>query len=199
MTKQEEFINIVKTTCKDRFDTEAFLSWLKYNTDFFYAPASTKFHLAKKEGLLIHSLNVYHTLKDLCELYDEKISEDTIAICGLLHDICKINFYKLEPSWKKIDGSWKQVQGYVIDDAFPVGHGEKSVIILQHHITLTTDEIYAIRWHMNGFDNAVKGGEIAYQNATKKTKLLTLLECADLISSRILEGEFENESKGSKR
>lgn len=195
MTKRNEFKEILRSNCKERFNVDKFLDWLESNTDFFTAPASTKYHLAKKEGLLEHSLNVYHTLKNLCELYDESIPQDSIAICGLLHDICKINFYKQKFVWIKNSGNWEQRNQYVIEDEFPIGHGEKSVIILLQHFSLKESEMLAIRWHMNGFDTAVKGGEIAYNNAIPKYKLVTLLEVADLISSRILEGEFENGEK----
>lgn len=189
MTNKERFIDILNTYCKDRFDVNEFVNYLTTETDFFEAPASTKFHLSERGGLLQHSLHVYDTLSNLCELYYDTCDKSSIAICGLLHDICKTNFYKTEMKNVKTAFGWTSQPAYVIDDKFPVGHGEKSVIMLQRHIDLTNDEILAIRWHMNGFDCAVKGGEMAYSKATQVCKLLTMLETADLISSRILEGE----------
>ena len=133
---------------------------------------------------------MYDSLVNICSLYAEDIPQDSIAICGLFHDICKTNFYSQEMSYVKVNGNWIEKWGYVIDDKLPLGHGEKSVIILQQHFKLTKDEILAIRWHMSSFDYAVKGGEQAYSKATNQCKLLSLLEIADMISSRILEGEF---------
>lgn len=191
MTDREIFKNILQENCKDRFNVDEFIKWLEDRTDFFDAPASSKFHLSERGGLVKHSINVYETLRDICELYADEIPLDSIAICGLLHDICKTNFYSIEnKNVKNNQGYWVTKQQYIIDDQFPIGHGEKSVIILQQHFKLKRDEIIAIRWHMNGFDFAVKGGEPAYAKASNSCKLLSLLEIADLLSTRILEGEF---------
>ena len=190
MTDKERFTTILKEECKDRFDVREFINWLEEKTDFFDAPASSKYHLSERGGLLKHSLNVYDTLVNICSLYAEEIPLSTIAIVGLLHDICKINFYSQERTYVKVDGKWIEKWGYVIQDNFPIGHGEKSVIILQQHFKLTKDEIMAIRWHMAGFDYAVKGGESAYSKATLSCKLLSLLEISDMLSSRILEGNW---------
>ena len=40
---------------------EKLLAWME-TTDFFTAPASTRFHAAYEGGLLDHSLNVYNVL-----------------------------------------------------------------------------------------------------------------------------------------
>ena len=187
MTDKETFIKILTDNCQNRCDINNFINYLEKDTDFFYAPASTKFHLSEKGGLLKHSLNVYHTLSDMCMLYAPHISQDSIAICGLLHDICKTNFYTQELKYVKVNNQWTQQMQYVVNDTLPLGHGEKSVIILSQYFNLTVDEMIAIRWHMNGFDCAVKGGEMAYHKATTTSQLLTLLEISDLISSRLLE------------
>ena len=191
---RQKVIDILTNDCKDRFNDaqlHQIIQYLDNETDFFTAPASTRFHLCCLGGLCQHSLNVYHTLSNLVELYAEQynISKSTIAIVALFHDLCKANFYKLD--WKnvKIDGVWTKQQVYVIDDSLPLGHGEKSVIMLlsKMHINLSDDELYAIRWHMAGFDCAVKGGESAISNAGNKTPLVGLLQAADAISSMVLE------------
>ena len=184
------FVDILETTCQSRFNVKRFINYLEIQTDFFKAPASTRFHLAEAGGLLEHSLHVYKTLITLAAIYAPEIPQDSLAICGLLHDICKTNFYKQEFKNVKTPNGWQEQLTYVVDDQFPIGHGEKSVIMLQQHMTLTKDEIMAIRWHMNGFDYAVKGGEQAYSNAVNKCKLLSLLEVSDLIASRLLEGDL---------
>lgn len=193
-TKQQ-FINILTEACSERFDVQKFIKYLEDETDFFYAPASTKFHLAERGGLLKHSVNVYLALSSLNMMYDEHIDPASLAICGLLHDICKTNFYTQEYKNVKVNGVWTQELQYVVNDKFPIGHGEKSVIILQQHFKLTDDEIIAIRWHMNGFDAAVRGGDYAYSKATQCCKLLSMLEIADLTASRLLETNFEKETR----
>lgn len=190
MTDKERFIHILEENCSDRFDVKKFIDYLINDTDFFNCPASTKYHLNERGGLLKHSLNVYDSLMILRELYAEEISLDSIAIVGLLHDVCKINFYKLESKNVKSSFGWTTQMCYVIDDTFPVGHGEKSVIILQNFMRLTTDEILAIRWHMSGFDYAVKGSDPSYSKAIQMSKLLSLLEIADNIASRLLEVKY---------
>ena len=185
---QNEIIELIQTYCKERVDTEKLINTLLNLSDFFTAPASTKFHLSTRGGLAQHSLDVYHTLENLATLYDESIPKTSLVIAALFHDLCKVNFYKKDYKNVKIGGSWTTTEVYVIDDQFPTGHGEKSVImLLRLGFRLTDAEIYAIRWHMGGFDNAVKGGEYAIAAAQAKTSLVGLLQAADIISSSVLE------------
>lgn len=189
---KQKFIQILKDNCSNRFDVDEVIKKLE-ETDFFIAPASTKYHLSERGGLVQHSLNVYETLLCLSELYDTEssppIKHDSIAIVALFHDLCKANFYKESSRNVKTTFGWTTEQCYVVDDQFPLGHGEKSVIMTQRLFSLTDEEIIAIRWHMNGFDSAVKGGDYSLATAAsgKHARLLTLLQCADMISSQILE------------
>lgn len=187
MTNKERFISILKSSVTSR-DINSLIQYLEESTDFFDAPASTKFHLCEKGGLLQHSLNVYDTLSALCELYAESISKETIAIVSLLHDLCKANFYKQEMKNVKTSMGWTTQPVYIVEDQLPLGHGEKSVMmILSAGFKLTAEEMLAIRWHMSGFDNAVKGGEYALSSAYSKTKLVALLQAADIICANALE------------
>ena len=165
------------------------MSYLEHDTDFFEAPCSTKYHLNVRGGLCEHSINVYCALMDLCTNYSYDIvkNTETLTIVSLFHDVCKTNFYKPTLISKKVNGQWVQTQGFEIDDKFPIGHGEKSVIIIQQHMRLTIEEMLAIRWHMGAWDTAVKGGEYAFSTAQACKKLVTLLHCADTIASHILE------------
>lgn len=132
------------------------LSWIK-STDFFVAPASTKFHGAKESGLVEHSVKVYEVLRG--KHFDENDDEESFAICALLHDVCKINFYRI--SYRNVKneetGVWEKVPCYTVEDAFPYGHGEKSVFLIERFMRLKPFEAAAIRWHMGGFDDSVKG------------------------------------------
>ena len=170
---------------------EKLLAWLE-TTDFFEAPASTRFHLSRPGGLVEHSIHVYHRLHDLfvserqnrenepfIELSDSE--EETIAICGLLHDICKANFYAVEMRNRKNEqGQWEKYPFYVVNDQLPYGHGEKSVYIISGFMKLTREEAMAIRWHMGFSDNDFRAGGFSVGNAFEKFPLALLTHMADL-------------------
>lgn len=148
----------------------ATLDWLLHETDFFTAPASTQHHGANPGSLLEHSLNVYHRLREIAfrELTDRSTigphflseeQEETVAVLGLLHDVCKVGCYHLETKWRKNKetGRWEDYQGYVFRDPLPLGHGEKSLFLIEQHMDLTTEEALAIRWHMGAYDTSPTG------------------------------------------
>lgn len=162
------------------------LAWIE-SSDFFAAPASTRFHLSSPSGLLEHSLHVFERMKAICANeatitpgFNEP-SMETIAVCGLLHDICKANFYAVEMRNRKNDqGRWEQYPFYVVDDKLPYGHGEKSVYIISGFMRLSREEAMAIRWHMGFADNDFRGGGYSVGNAFEKFPLAVLLHIADL-------------------
>lgn len=187
---KQRFIYICKTYIH-RDGINDLLDWLE-KSDFFYAPASTKFHGNYAGGLLVHSLNVYDCLKMLIKMNNiTGISDETIAIVSLFHDICKANFYKVGTRNVKDEetGKWYKKEVYEIDDStFPIGHGEKSCVILQWFLKkLSVDELLAIRHHMGGFDNAVKGGDYSMSRAYEMCKLAVLLHLADMNATYLLE------------
>lgn len=166
---------------------------------FFDAPASTKFHLNVKGGLMQHSWNVYQTglmlreqmIKMKPEL-EPKLPMDSIIIASLLHDACKSNIYKETLVNRKNDqGIWEKVPGYDVDySSLPLGHGEKSVImLLTLGLKLTKDEMLAIRWHMTAWELAFHSGEqkANLQKAKEIAPLCTLIQCADGLASALLE------------
>lgn len=145
---KEKFKTLLKSTNRDGMDK--LLEFIE-TTDFYKAPASTKFHGCKEEGLLEHSLKVYEILEQKIKNCSIKIStpNDSIIIIGLLHDLCKTNFYKIDyRNAKNALGVWEKVPYYTVDDTIPYGHGEKSVMMISEYIKLTSEEKYAIRWHM---------------------------------------------------
>lgn len=154
-------------------------------TDFYFAPSSTKYHDTEVSGLLHHSMNVYGNLMRLNQIFGGDYPEDTLKIVGLLHDLCKINFYKRDFRNVKVEGIWTQ-QGYIsVEDQLPLGHGEKSVIIIQRFLQLTDMEIFAIRWHMMAYDDlhCTYAGNLAITTASTKYPLIVLLHMADLSAS----------------
>ena len=165
------------------------LAWLE-TTDFFEAPASTRFHLSRPGGLVEHSVHVYERLRalfiaekeraDLCAGITSQ-EEETIAICGLLHDVCKANFYTVEMRNRKNEqGQWEKYPFYVVNDQLPYGHGEKSVYIISSFMKLSREEAMAIRWHMGFSDNDFKAGGFSVGNAFEKFPLALLTHKADL-------------------
>lgn len=171
------------------------LAWLE-KTDFYTAPASTRFHGDYEGGLCEHSLNVYNTLNKLCADYEiTEFTPETIAIIALFHDICKVKFYKRDFRNVKNEetGKWEKQEVWAIDEALPLGHGEKSCILVQGCMPLNVNELLAIRWHMAGYDKGVIGGDsLTISNAAAKTKLVGLLQCADMIASQLLEFSAED-------
>lgn len=182
MNLKAEFIDIFEKYIK-REGADELLNYLK-ESDFFTAPASTRFHLAEEGGLCLHSLNVYKRLVALCDaeygVDRQKVySDETLAICGLLHDLCKIDTYTVEYRNIKVNGSWESRPYYAIADKLPYGHGEKSVYIINGFIRLSREEAMAINWHMGAFDDRVKGGSYTIASAFEKYPLSVLLHTAD--------------------
>lgn len=180
---KEEFCRIFSENVT-RHGSKELLDWM-LKTDFFTAPASTKYHCACANGLVMHSLSVYEVLME--KHFDkENDSLESFTICALLHDLCKAQFYKVSTRNVKNDetGNWEKVPFYSVDDAFPYGHGEKSVFLIERFMRLRIEEAMAIRWHMGGFEES--GGYtigIAYQ----KYPLAVKLHLADLESTYLRE------------
>lgn len=182
---QEKFCQLFENKVS-RDGAEKFISWLK-NTDFFIAPASTKFHCACRHGLVMHSLNVYNVLRD--KYFEDGDSEESFALCGMLHDICKAQFYKTSTRNVKNEetGQWEKKPFYAVDDQFPYGHGEKSVFLIERFIRLKPVEAMAIRWHMGGFDDSVRAGGFTMSYAYEKYPLAVKLHLADMEATYLLE------------
>lgn len=191
---KNQYIALLRSTKREGMDSViAFLC----TSDFFTAPASTKYHNCHEGGLLEHSMNVYAQLKEKLnntEVYGE-YPEDSIIIAALLHDICKTNYYVSEPKNRKkyhengtkqdSNGKydWETYMGYTVDDKAPLGHGEKSVIMLMPYIKLKKEELYAIRWHMGLSENDIK----TVGQAFMMYPLAMALHEADLEATYLLE------------
>ena len=192
MTEKEEFISIFTENIK-REGADKLLDFLENKSDFFTAPASTRYHNAFEGGLLRHSLNVYKCLVAYLErgrvkdMYKLEASAETAAIVALLHDLCKVNIYRVSYRNSKNDktGQWEKVPYYEINDNLPYGHGEKSVYMISGFMRLTREEAMAIRWHM-GFSGTEDKNTIG--RALEKYPLAFALSVADMEASYFLEG-----------
>lgn len=162
------------------------LDWLE-ESDFYTAPASTRFHGSYPGGLLEHSLNVYDELKRLLAVYPEiEVSEESIVITTLFHDLCKVNFYASEKRNRKNEsGQWESYDAYTIQEKFCFGgHGSKSLYLVQHFMRLKPFEAVAINCHMGSWD-----GNQDVAKAYEKFPLAWLLHVADESATYIKESK----------
>lgn len=150
MTDKERFEQLVKLNIK-RKGIDKIMEMLE-NSDFYTAPASTRFHDSEVGGLVKHSLNVFDELFTIKKQRRLDYSDETIALVSLFHDICKVGMYESTMRNVKRDNKWTQEPYYTINNLLPLGHGEKSVIMLMESMKLEDYEMFAINAHMGGFD-----------------------------------------------
>lgn len=200
MNVRDKFIEIFKSKIK-REGADKLLDFIcSPSSDFFTAPASARYHSAYEGGLCEHSINVYECLvnyldRDVCrEKYGLNYSEESIAIVALLHDLCKMNIYKVSyRNAKNEAGVWERVPYYEFDDNLPYGHGEKSVYMISPFMKLSREEAFAIRYHM-GFSNTEN--QMATNNVSKAFELYPL---AFALSTADMEATYYIESKKNKK
>ena len=180
---KEEFIKLYRELIK-REGADKMLNYLQ-STDFFTAPASSKYHNAFEGGLADHSLNVYYRLKKLVDSEDSlynKYSDETIAIIGLLHDVCKINE----------NGVWVSRTVYNINEDYPFGHGEKSVYLINKFMELSDVEALAINWHMGPYDKRCANANVMnLEAAFKYDPIVFLTHLADSMATYIDEADTD--------
>ena len=188
MDYKQKFIEYYQSNIR-REGADRLLEWLQ-TTDFFTAPASTRYHCACAGGLVQHSVNVYEAMME--KHFDPACDNaESFALCALLHDVCKAQFYKVSTRNVKNEqtGQWEKVPYYTIEDAFPYGHGEKSVFLIERFVRLKPAEATAIRWHMGGFDDAARGGNFSISVAYDKYPIAVKLHLADLEATYLREKE----------
>lgn len=173
-------------------------------SDFYTAPASTKYHLSCEGGLLQHSLNVLDALRSILTPADQQwiytvagktaatIPDESVIIMALLHDLCKTYFYGVSTRNAKNEqtGQWEKVPFYTVNDKMPLGHGAKSAMIAKSYMELTSMEMYAIWWHM-GF-NGNSDNDICVGLAIEKYPVILALQTADMQAAKIMEAETGN-------
>lgn len=183
---KQQFIKLFKENIH-REGADELLEWLE-KTDFFTAPASTRYHSCHEGGLCEHSINVYKRLINAYEAEHEVVPvgyKETLTICGLLHDVCKANFYKATTRNVKNEqtGRWEKQPYYTVEEKFPFGHGEKSVFLIERFMKLTIEEAVAIRFHMGDFS------DMSTSKAYNLCSLALMLHIADLEATYLDEKE----------
>ena len=193
---KEEFLNLLRST--EREGIEDLIEALE-EMGFFTAPASANHHINVEGGLLEHSLNtckaalaIYEGLKPLDPSMEKEVRRDSIILSSLLHDVCKSDIYKRSVKKRKNNvGQWEDVEGYSVSyKNFPMGHGEKSVILLLcNGLSLYDDEMLAIRWHMGAWGINMNSFEDqrCYDTSRKLYPLVSIIQAADGLAASILE------------
>ena len=193
MTKTDEFVGLYRQYIT-REGADKLLEYMQ-KSDFFTAPASTRYHGSYTGGLVEHSVNVYHCLSEYLKqdrvkyLYGLEFSDETIAIAALLHDLCKVGCYEVKQKNQKNEetNEWEKVDYYIFNDKLPYGHGEKSVYIASSCIKLSRDESIAIRFHM-GFSRK-EDSPHDVGSAFAKYPLSFALSTADMEATYFLDGK----------
>ena len=160
------------------------MNYLKNDTDFMYAPASTKYHGAFDGGLLTHSLEVYYQFVKLANIYNFDMSKpentESATIVTLFHDVCKINTYEQSVKYNKNTktNQWESQPCYTysVDKKVFGAHGAESLFIISQFMTLTEQEAIAIYHHMGSWDSS-KYDNVAL--AYEKNRIAWLLHVAD--------------------
>ncbi|MBQ0029962.1 MAG: HD family phosphohydrolase [Paludibacteraceae bacterium] len=192
---KSEFMELLRST--EREGIEDVIEGLEKD-GFFEAPASAGHHLNVEGGLLEHSLNTCKTALAIWEAMKplsadvQKIKRESVIIASLLHDVCKTDIYKRTVKKKKtVIGTWEDSEGYKVSyKNFPMGHGEKSVIMLLFYgLEMNDDEMLAIRWHMGAWGINMNSLEEVrnYDTAGIKYPLVEIIHSADSLASKILE------------
>lgn len=200
----EELMSQVK-----REGIENLMNYIR-TSDFYSAPASTRFHSSCKGGLLQHSLNVYDCLiakkcNPVWQPIMAEYSDESLIIMALLHDLCKTYFYVSGTKNQKTydpekvaaaerwqvkndtqgDYIWETVETFNVEDKMPLGHGEKSVMLVNNYIRLESAEMFAIRWHMGYSEEKSQYNTLG--QAMEKYPIVLALHEADMEASKLLE------------
>lgn len=175
------------------------VTWLNEKSDFFTAPASTKYHSNFEGGLLVHTIIMTEIALNSFEHFvkcnpETNIKRENVIKACLFHDICKVNNYKMTPKWVKDENNkWLSYPGYEYNDPFPYGHGEKSVYMIEKFIDLTKDEILAIRHHMGNYEGMQYGSvaKMALDKAFEMSPLCSIVHTADVMASFAFEKRLD--------
>lgn len=198
---KEEFISLLKSTEREGIDDV--IEELE-RLGFFTAPASAGHHLNVEGGLVLHSLNtcraalaIWEAMKPLEPSLETEVKREGIIIASLLHDVCKADIYKRSVKKRKNNlGQWEDSEGYKVSyKDFPMGHGEKSlVVVLLSGLELYDDEMLAIRWHMGAWGLNQNSFEDvrSFDTAQKKYPLVSIIHAADCMAANVMERTGED-------
>ena len=198
---KEEFNELLRSTGRD--GVEDVIADLE-DMGFYEAPASAGHHLNTAGGLVLHSLNtckaalaVYEAMQPLEPTLANEVKRESVILASLLHDVCKSDIYERTVKRRKTRlGTWEDSEGYKVTyKNFPMGHGEKSVILLLcSGLDLQDDEMLAIRLHMWAFGLNMNSyeDERCYDTSRKLYPLVSIIQVADGLAASIMERKGED-------
>ncbi len=181
---KQAYIELLRSTKREGI--ENLISYLETKTDFFTAPASTRFHNNFDGGLLLHSLNVYNNFKKLLEIRpDVQVDEENIIIAALCHDLCKANYYTKEERNRKVDGRWETYEVYssIKSPSIPYPHAVRSIRFLRSFISIKHVEELMIYYHMGPFGGEDYEYKNLLQDVNERYPATLIMYMADLMSS----------------
>lgn len=176
MTERER-LALFEAAGLDKIVSQDFKTYLLTN-GFFRAPASTKYHGAYEGGLFDHSLMVTNSLVELSAKNELRWQRaESPFIVGMFHDLCKIDQYRHPKREMLVEWEYNP-------DTLIKGHGDKSVILLSQHMTLTEEEVMCILYHMGAFTDREQWKD--YTNAIHMFPNVLWTHHADMIASHIV-------------
>lgn len=183
-TQKQHFMELWQQYVQRRLGAIDFAKWLE-STDFFVAPASTKYHGAFPGGLAAHSVEVAEETLRLLDMHGAPDLRGSAVLCALVHDVCKTNYYKEGTKRQKgLDGEWHDMRTYSVQDKLPLGHAEKSIYLVQRYMSLSEKEAVAIRWHMGAYCDQQQYS--AMGQAFDTNPLALFLHLADMIDAHYM-------------
>ena len=184
-TLHDTYCTLVKM-CSDTDRADRFIQWVE-KTDFFTAPASTKYHDAHRCGLVKHTLLVAKVMLDLAKLPQfSGINISDAILTALVHDLCKINFYEeyIRNVKDNNTGNWYEQKAYRCKGSqIPLGHGVTSLYMAMRFFCINMDQALAIRWHMS--DYTASEHEKYDLMEANKCPMVQMLQIADRMASTL--------------
>jgi len=143
------------------------------DSNYFNAPASTRFHNSFPGGLCLHSLNLVHAFNDVNKELLNPLPLDSVVICELLHDLCKVNAYF------ETDTGYESIKGIK-------GHATVSLSRIGEHIHLTPEEDDIIRFHMGlfGIFTYREHDTLSMHRAIMRIPLVQIFAALDMADSK---------------
>ena len=190
MTVTERYEALKSRVVKRKEEFTALINFMEKETDYLSSPASTRFHLCRKQGLLEHSVNVAETMLRLRDAIAPEIDEESCVITALIHDLGKAGMPGI-PQYLENEPTPKQKQ-YGFPASVPYRMNEnliylsvplRSLYLAIPYISLSESEVQAVMYHDGQYVDDNKSV------ATKETPLLLLLQYADTWSTIVIQKE----------
>jgi hypothetical protein len=157
-----------------------FVSFLEEETSWLSSPASTRYHMNIEGGLLLHSVGVAETALRLRYLLAPDLSEESVVITALFHDVGKVG-HSRKPYYLPNDNLWevrhRGIAYKVNPEIIAMNSAVRGLCLVSRFITLSEEEAQAIVAHDGLFP--MKGGVANLEYHQGECRLLMLLQFAD--------------------